>query len=227
MRKNLHLRLTGSHSFRRISVQLMLNLYLFWGLGTTGRSTSACVRELLIACFTCCFGNIVPLSFNDLGSKYETRVGHCADSVVASNNSEAGPDPFDPCKRSKLFAAHTIVAWSTNSKANGFFYKSGLTVDADGAFQACHPRDRLGLDSLVHAGRRGNWWALVTDGKPNGHPVVQGRSDPAPGYISMTALCDSENPNPRDRVEPINPSHKCLNRMTRQPSWGMPRKLAS
>ena len=69
-------------------------------------------------------------------------------------------------------------------------------------FRACHPRDRLGLDSLVHAGRRGNWWALVTDGKPSGHPVVQGRSDPAPGYISMTALCDSENPNPRDRVEP-------------------------
>jgi hypothetical protein len=41
---------------------------------------------------------------------------------------------------------------------------------------------------------------LVTDnGKSNGQPVVQGKSDPAPGYyVSTTALYDAGNPNPRD-----------------------------
>ena len=35
------------------------------------------------------------------------------------------------CKKSKLFSAHNIVAWSTPSRARGFFYKSGLAIDAD------------------------------------------------------------------------------------------------
>ena len=96
--------------------------------------------------------------------------------------------------------AQNVVAWSTPSNAQGFFYKSGLAIDADGAFRAYHPDDRLGLDSLAHAGHQGNWWALVTDtGKPGGRPVVQRKSDPAPGYyVSTTALYDSGNHNPRD-----------------------------
>jgi hypothetical protein len=104
------------------------------------------------------------------------------------------------CKKNKLFEAQHIVAWSSPSRARSFFYKSGLAIDADGAFRAYHPNDRLGLDSLTHAGHRGNWWALVTDnGKVSGRPVVQGKSDPAPGYyVSMTALYDANNPNTRD-----------------------------
>jgi hypothetical protein len=104
------------------------------------------------------------------------------------------------CKKSKLFKAQHIVAWSAPSRARGFFYKSGLAIDADGAFRAYHRNDRLGLDSLAHAGHRGDWWALVTDnGKASGRPVVQGKSDPAPGYyVSTTALYDPNNPNPRD-----------------------------
>src|ERR1700687_1022686 len=104
------------------------------------------------------------------------------------------------CKKSKLFSAHNIVAWSTPSRARGFFYKSGLAIDADGAFRAYHPNDRLGLDSLAHAGHRGNWWALATDnGKTSGRPIIQGKSDPAPGYyVSTTALYDPANPNPQD-----------------------------
>jgi hypothetical protein len=110
------------------------------------------------------------------------------------------PSPRGTCNKSKLFTTRNIVVWSTPSRAKGFFYKSGLDIDADGAFRAYHPNDRLGLDSLAHAGPRGNWWALVTDnGKTSGRPVVQGKSDPAPGYyVSTTALYDPDNPNPRD-----------------------------
>jgi len=104
------------------------------------------------------------------------------------------------CKKRKLFTAQNIVAWSAPSRVRTFFYKSGLAIDADGAFRAYHPNDRLGLDSLNHAGHPGNWWALVTDnGKKSGRPVVQGKSDPAPGYyVSTTALYDPNNPNTRD-----------------------------
>ena len=93
-----------------------------------------------------------------------------------------------------------VVAWSVPSRARNFFYKSGMAIDSDGAVRAYHPNDRLGLDALAHAGHRGKWWALVTDnGKKSGRPVVQGQSDPAPGYyVSMTSLYDTSNPNPRD-----------------------------
>ncbi len=115
-----------------------------------------------------------------------------------SGPSTSGSRPT--CKKFKLFKAQHIVAWSTPSRAQGFFYKSGLAIDADGAFRAYHPKDRLGLDSLAHAGHQGDWWALVTDnGKASGHPVIQGKSDPAPGYyVSTTALYDADNSNTRD-----------------------------
>jgi len=79
-------------------------------------------------------------------------------------------------------------------------FKSGLAVDADGAFRAYHPNNRLGLDSIEHAGHPGDWWALATDtGSPSGHPVLQGKNDPAPGYyVSMTSLFDAEDRNERD-----------------------------
>jgi hypothetical protein len=86
-------------------------------------------------------------------------------------------------KKNELFKAQNTIAWSTPSGVRGFFYKSGLAVDADGAFRAYHLTDRLGLDSLCHAGHTGSWWALVTDnGKASGRPVVQRKSDPASGY---------------------------------------------
>lgn len=102
--------------------------------------------------------------------------------------------------KSELFTAQNVVALSVPSSTPVFFYTSGLAIDADGAFRAYHPGDRPGLDSLNHAGHPGNWWALVTDnGKPNGHPLLQRRSDPAPGfYVSTTALYDPRNLNPRD-----------------------------
>jgi hypothetical protein len=117
-------------------------------------------------------------------------------------NFQIAPDNASrtPCTKSKLFRAQNIVAWSDPSVAGVFFYESGLAIDADGSPRAYHPTDRLGLDSLSHAGHRGNWWALVTDNeKTSGTPVVQGAADPAPGYfVSTTALYDRTNANPRD-----------------------------
>jgi hypothetical protein len=122
-------------------------------------------------------------------------------AILVLRGSEASKSGSGaPCQKSKLFTAQNIVAWSTPSGARSFFYKSGLAIDADGAFRAYHPNDRLGLDSLAHAGHQGNWWALVTDNeKTSGRPVVQGKSDPAPGYyVSTTALYDPDNPHHRD-----------------------------
>jgi len=64
----------------------------------------------------------------------------------------------------------------------------------------------MGLDSIEHAGRPGNWWALATDsGTANGRPVLQGTNDPAPGfYVSMTSLFDASitnEHNPRRFVD--------------------------
>jgi len=91
--------------------------------------------------------------------------------------------------------------WSCDSSGgDAFVYEAGLAVDADGAFRAYHPDNRLGLDSIEHAGRPGNWWALATGtGKTSGRPVVQRKDDPAPGYyVSMTSLFDARIPNERD-----------------------------
>jgi len=104
-------------------------------------------------------------------------------------------------RRFKLFRHHSTIAWSCGSSSvRAFVYEAGLAVDADGALRAYHPDNRLGLDTIEHAGHPGNWWALVTDtGKTSGHPVVQRKNDPAPGYyISMTSLFDASNPNERD-----------------------------
>ena len=110
------------------------------------------------------------------------------------------PASHETCEKSKLFTARNVVAWSSSSGPRVLFYKAGLAIDADGAFRAYHPNDRSGLDSLKHAGHKGNWWALVTeDEKTSGNPVVQLESDPAPGfYVSTTALYDPDNRNPRD-----------------------------
>lgn len=91
-----------------------------------------------------------------------------------------------------IVAGHTVWKWIGLST---IFYKSGMTIDADGAPKAYHPKpeESKGLDALGNAGQPGNWWALVTDnGQPSGNPVIQTSADPAPGfYISMTALEDT------------------------------------
>jgi glycosyl hydrolase group 75 (putative chitosanase) len=70
----------------------------------------------------------------------------------------------------------------------GFFYESGMTIDADGAPNAYHP-ENVGLDDLANAGTPGRWEGLAKDS--DGEPYVQGPNDPFPGYyVSATALMD-------------------------------------
>lgn len=107
----------------------------------------------------------------------------------------------DSSHRTRLFRHHRTNVWSCNSAdVTALVFESGLAVDADGAFKAYHPNNALGLDSIEHAGHPGNWWALATDtGTPSGHPVLQGKNDPAPGYyVSMTSLFDSSIRNEHD-----------------------------
>jgi hypothetical protein len=85
-----------------------------------------------------------------------------------------------------------------------------MMIDADGGYHAYHPDNTSGLDYLGNAGKPGNWWALVTDnGKPSGNPVIQKKSDPAPGfYISTTSLeddsIDADDPRRYVDAESIN-----------------------
>ncbi len=60
--------------------------------------------------------------------------------------------------------------------------QGGCTMNADA--------NTKGLDYLANAGEPGNFYGIVTkDGKKTGEPILQGPSDPAPGfYVSATAL---------------------------------------
>jgi hypothetical protein len=133
-------------------------------------------------------------------------------TVLALVLSIARPDsqhaaPSQNSQRARLFTHHSTIAWSCDSsEVQAFVYRSGLAVDADGAYRAYHPNNRLGLDTIEDAGHPGNWWALATDtGNRNGRPVIQGKDDPAPGYyVSMTSLYDSritDEHNPRRFVD--------------------------
>lgn len=126
-------------------------------------------------------------------------------SIVPSNSQ---PSPTsENLRRTRLFKHRSTIVWSCDSpEVPAFVYQSGFAVDADGAYRAYHPNNRLGLDTIEHAGHPGNWWALATDtGNPDGRPVIQGKDDPAPGYyVSMTALYDSsiaDEHNPRRFVD--------------------------
>ncbi|GEM_PF-1224161 len=113
------------------------------------------------------------------------------------------PSPLRCDPRTKLFEIAGHSAWRL-SGSTAFFYKSSMSIDADGAPNAYHPND-TGIDFLGNAGRPGNWWALVTDnGRHDGNPVIQGSDDPFPGYyISTTALVDGKFPekDPRRYVD--------------------------
>ena len=76
--------------------------------------------------------------------------------------------------------------------STAFFYKAGMTIDADGAPNAYHP-DNIGIDDLANAGAPGTWQGLAKDS--GGEPFIQGPDDPFPGYyVSQTALADRSKP---------------------------------
>lgn len=84
---------------------------------------------------------------------------------------------------------------------NSVYFTSGMNIDADGSPRAYHPVSDSGSDHLANAGKKGNWWGIVTDEK--GEPIIQGKNDPAPGfYISCTSLQDAskKNSDPRRYV---------------------------
>jgi peptidoglycan hydrolase-like protein with peptidoglycan-binding domain len=68
------------------------------------------------------------------------------------------------------------------------FYRAGMDIDADGSPLAYNPED-TGLDVNEDAMDGSQWVGVVTDDA--GNPVIQNRSDPAPGfYVSTTSLED-------------------------------------
>lgn len=87
---------------------------------------------------------------------------------------------------------------------NAFFFNSGMSLIAAGAPKAYHANDAVALDFLKNAGAQGNWWSLATNnGRPDGTPIVQTASDPAPGYyVSTTSLTYKDFPvsNPKRYV---------------------------
>jgi hypothetical protein len=65
-------------------------------------------------------------------------------------------------------------------------YRTGMTIDADGAPTAYGLDPETSLDDLPNAGRPCNWWGVVTDtGKADGTPIANGRF-----LVSTTALED-------------------------------------
>jgi Fungal chitosanase of glycosyl hydrolase group 75 len=85
---------------------------------------------------------------------------------------------------------------------NSIVFKAGMQIDADGSPRAYNPVSSRGLDDLANAGHPGNWWGIATsNGRANGTPVVQGPSDPAPGfYVSTTALQALGSPDTSQRA---------------------------
>lgn len=74
---------------------------------------------------------------------------------------------------------------------NTFFFTAGMNIDADGSPRAYHPVSDSGSDNLANAGKKGNWWGIITNEK--GEPILQGKDDPAPGfYVSCTSLQDAQ-----------------------------------
>lgn len=79
-----------------------------------------------------------------------------------------------------------VPIWRKDGAVSAVIFRSGMAIDVDGAPKAYRAGDTGALNRLSGAGRPGRWWALVTK---DGAPVVQGPSDPAPGYyLSMTSL---------------------------------------
>ena len=109
--------------------------------------------------------------------------------------------PIPP--RRLLTSVADVNVWRGRGES-AFFFTAAMSVDADGAPRAYHPArpgrpsgSPPGLDDLRNAGRPGHWFGILTDA--SGRPLVQGASDPAPGfYISPTSLTNRARADARD-----------------------------
>ena len=95
-----------------------------------------------------------------------------------------------------------------------FSYKGIADIDADGSPRAYAPTESClpTLDDLLNAKDGDRWCGIVTD--DDGLPIIQGPSDPAPGYyVSCTSLQHQEYPkeNPRRYVDSENVPYAVIN----------------
>jgi hypothetical protein len=128
-------------------------------------------------------------------------IGQSAPDSQTAPPSEARPS----CGRSLLFNfsvvnqhsgdVHEVPIWRAEN-SDAFYFVTGMTIDADGSPNAYSP-DGSGLDDLRNAGEPGHWEGIITDA--SGEPLVQGPSDPFPGfYVSCTSLFDKS----KDHADP-------------------------
>ena len=126
---------------------------------------------------------------------------------VSSGQSPGKNDPEPTVSRERVNSCAIVrstllnfVVWSRDRQrfrevpiwqlpgSQAFFFVSGMTIDADGAPNAYGPDD-TGLDDLANAGVPTHWDGIIAD--RHGNPLIQGESDPFPGYyISCTSLSD-------------------------------------
>jgi hypothetical protein len=93
-----------------------------------------------------------------------------------------------------------VSTWQ-KSGHNAIFYQSGLKIDADGSPRAYHPEE-TGLDHNYNGGSNGEWWGVATN--EAGQPVIQGPSDPAPGYYVSTTSLEDKSKKPNDPFRYVN-----------------------
>lgn len=107
------------------------------------------------------------------------------DSVFAQDSS------VSCANKTQLFTVANRPVWKWNGLST-VFYKSGMTIDADGAPNAYHPKN-TGLDDLASAGYpKTSWWrdVLVPDPANPNQPYVQKSGEFAGYFVAMTALQD-------------------------------------
>jgi Fungal chitosanase of glycosyl hydrolase group 75 len=138
-------------------------------------------------------------------------------STFVLSTSAFAAQPPSGCNSKKLFDVREQQWQGTGQSRvqgryqvegkNGFFFTSGMTIDADGSPRAFHRVSSKGLDDLANAGHPGDWWGIMTDSREtDGKPIVQGPQDPAPGfYISQTGLEDKtkKETDPRRYVDAL------------------------
>ncbi len=120
-----------------------------------------------------------------------------AGSIASSAAAECKFSEWKTFKQTKLYRADGGTAY--------FWVTSRAAVDADGSPRAYHPDDvgkpcgatGAGLDCPANAGYpNASWWPTVLAADP-GNP---GKAFVSPSgfFVSMTALTDQDNGNPRD-----------------------------
>lgn len=117
------------------------------------------------------------------------------DKIIAASKLPAsiahGGLTQTPVNRGPVFDKIGNVVIYKNDR-NVISFVAGMQIDGDGGYRTYAPANNglPALDYLANAGSPGNWYGVVT---VNGVPVIQGPTDPAPGYyVSPTSFVYSE-----------------------------------